>query len=72
MSFHHRQSDWRTAADGRVPCPLKRCDVDIETCAGCSHLIAMDTDAVPRWIRCETPRFYRLGELPLPIALLRQ
>ena len=72
MFFHHRERDWRTVAGGRVPCPVRKCDVDIETCAACPHLLAMDTDAVPRWLRCERPPFYRLGELSPPIALLRQ
>ena len=72
MVFHHGKSDWRSAVGGRVPCPLSKSDVDIETCVACSRLIAMDDGAAPQWIRCEISPFYRLGELPLPLALVRQ
>ena len=49
---------------GRVYCPRRERDIDVEHCASCSHLVAFDDGASPPSIRCRPDR-------PLPAFLLR-
>jgi hypothetical protein len=37
---------------GRVNCPLRRGDVDLEKCATCRWLVSLDPDASPPHLEC--------------------
>jgi hypothetical protein len=40
---------------GRVGCPVRGHDVEVDTCAGCDHLLAVDEKAPLPFVRCSTP-----------------
>ena len=40
---------------GRVGCPLRARDAEVDTCAGCRWLVEIDTTAATPFVRCEPP-----------------
>jgi hypothetical protein len=39
--------------DGRVSCPRRGRDVEVDLCAGCEWMIRIDLEAKPAFVRCE-------------------
>jgi len=37
---------------GRVPCPVRECDVESDVCAGCRWMTDMDEKAELPYVRC--------------------
>lgn len=50
--------------DGRVFCPRRGGDIDVDRCASCECLVAFDDTSSPPVVRCRPDR-------PLPVFLLR-
>ena len=48
---------------GRVQCPLRGREVDVDLCAGCASLTEIDLQAEPPFLRCRPE--------PTPLWLLR-
>jgi hypothetical protein len=48
---------------GRVQCPLRERDVEVDLCAGCEWMTEFDLEADPPFVRC------RPG--PMPVGLMR-
>ena len=42
--------------DGRVACPVRRCDVEIDVCAGCNWFREIDETAKTPFLRCRAER----------------
>ena len=42
----------RVIDDGRVACPLRRRDVEVDLCAGCGWARAIDVDGEAPSVRC--------------------
>jgi hypothetical protein len=53
LTFFRRVSDERVIDSGRVGCPLRRRDVDIEICTSCGWASAIDLAAKPAVVRCQ-------------------
>jgi len=41
--------------DGRVFCPVRRRDVELDLCLACEKLAAVEVDASPPSVRCRLP-----------------
>jgi len=38
---------------GSVSCPLRQRDVEVDLCAGCERMTAIDLQAKPPFVRCQ-------------------
>ena len=56
--------DRRVVDEGRVACPRREADIDLDRCLSCEHLITFDQRSSPPTVRCRPDR-------PLPAFLLR-
>lgn len=56
LTFFRRRMDERIIDAGRVHCPARSRDVDVETCAACGWAIAIELDAKPAVVRCRPAR----------------
>lgn len=61
FTFFRRVIEEHVIDDGRVGCPMRKCDVDIESCAACGCAISIDFDARPPVVRCRPPSVPRPG-----------
>ena len=58
--------DRRCIDAGRVSCPLRGGDVEVDRCAGCRWLVAFDNASRTPSIRCR-PESAPVPILPLPV-----
>lgn len=52
LGLFKRPSDTLVAANGRVGCPARAVDVDIEVCFDCPHIVEIGQDAGTPFVRC--------------------
>ena len=48
-----RKHDQLIIDNGRVFCPIRQQDTDIDICAACHRIREMDTTAEPGFVRCQ-------------------
>lgn len=53
----------RCVDGGAVSCPLRQRDVEVDLCAGCEWMTAIDLQAMPPFVCCQA--------VPAPVPLLR-
>lgn len=64
MLFFQPPLERHAIDDGRVYCPRREADMDVDRCLSCEHLITFDGASKPPMVRCRPDR-------PLPAFLLR-
>ncbi len=57
-----RRSREHVVANGRVGCPLRRCDVEVDLCLDCQWFEDMESNKTFAVVRCERPRQYFSGD----------
>ena len=55
FNFLRSRTDQQYIDGGRVYCPSRSCDVEIDVCAGCRWMLDIDSDARLPFVRCEPP-----------------
>lgn len=64
FTFARSRSDQRIVEDGRVACPNRIGDVDIDVCAACPWLHGIDHRDDVRFVRCRVEGYRGLPEYP--------
>lgn len=65
FNFSQNHREQRVVDDGRVACPTRDGDVDVDVCAGCAWLHEIVEKRGTRFVRCEVEGRRRLPEYPL-------
>ena len=52
LTFFRRRDDERMVDAGRVYCPVRSRDVDVEACFACGWASTIELDAKPAIVRC--------------------
>lgn len=65
FKFARNHSEQRIVDDGRVPCPARDGDVDVDVCAACAWLHEIVEERGTRFVRCEVEGYRRLPEYRL-------
>jgi hypothetical protein len=55
-------SDRLLVDDGRVHCPIRKRDIDIDSCAECSRLLEMHIDGWAPFVRCRVDDFSQVRD----------
>ena len=55
FNFLRSRIDQQYIDGGRVYCPSRSCDVEVDVCAGCRWMLDIDSDARLPFVRCEPP-----------------
>lgn len=44
--------------EGKVHCPVRGADIEVDLCLGCERLVELDEHASPPFVRCEPARLF--------------
>jgi hypothetical protein len=64
LTFFRRRVDTRMVDGGRVQCPVRGRDVDVEACFVCGWASTIELDAQPAIVRCRPARVPDLLRVP--------
>ena len=64
FSLHRHPSDRRYVYYGRVHCPIRANEPEIDVCAGCSWLLDINQSQDESFIRCQ-PVLHRNDQYPM-------